>query len=318
MLHDLPKPPAGKTGWPWTEASPQSSEKIPEGSEHLRISIVTPNYNFGHFLEETIRSVLLQGYPNLEYIIIDGGSTDNSVEIIKKYEPWLAYWVSEKDEGITHAINKGMEVASGNWINWLNSDDFLLPGALWRLKEIIEKVPQAQWVSGGRLDVDERSFPGQVCIPWQTQPDILGLGGLFFPQDATFIRRDFLLDNNLTVRRELKNIFDTVLYLEMRKISKPILTTAILSAMRWHSTQRGSDKENRRREGVLFKTHRENRSIAQRILSRLLSTRFHTVMKGIVYVCIRYGWLKDSRGWKAYVFNCWEYRWELVDPRFLL
>lgn len=71
-----------------------------------RISIITPSYNQGQYIEETIRSVLLQGYPNLEYIIIDGGSTDNTVEIIKQYEPWIAYWVSEPDNGQTHAINK--------------------------------------------------------------------------------------------------------------------------------------------------------------------------------------------------------------------
>ena len=85
----------------------------PDGSAWPRISIVTPSYNQGQFIEETIRSILLQGYPDLEYIIIDGGSTDQSVEIIRKYEPWLTYWVSEKDRGQSHAINKGFERASG-------------------------------------------------------------------------------------------------------------------------------------------------------------------------------------------------------------
>lgn len=129
-LVELPPPPPGKTGWPWTEETPPLPETMSDGSSWPRISIVTPSYNQGQFIEETIRSVLLQGYPNLEYIIIDGGSTDNSVEIIKKYEPWLAYWVSEKDDGQTFAIQKGMEVTNGEILNWLNSDDYLLPGAL--------------------------------------------------------------------------------------------------------------------------------------------------------------------------------------------
>src|SRR5262249_7885222 len=91
---------------------------------------VTPSYNQGQFIEETIRSILLQGYPDLEYIIIDGGSTDESVATIKKYEPWLTYWTSERDRGQSHAINKGLAIATGSVFNWLNSDDLLLPSAL--------------------------------------------------------------------------------------------------------------------------------------------------------------------------------------------
>ncbi len=116
--------------WLWEEKSDFSLSSINQWDYSPKISIVTPSYNQAQYLEETIRSVLLQGYPNLEYIIIDGGSTDGSVEIIKKYAPWLTYWVSEPDRGQSHAINKGFEVCTGEIINWLNSDDFLLPGAL--------------------------------------------------------------------------------------------------------------------------------------------------------------------------------------------
>lgn len=105
---------------------------------HPKISIITPSYNQGQFIEETIKSVLNQNYPNLEYIIIDGGSTDKSVEIIKKYENHLKFWVSEKDTGQANAINKGLKYCTGEIFNWLNSDDYLELGALQKIKTAFE------------------------------------------------------------------------------------------------------------------------------------------------------------------------------------
>ncbi|QHT70548.1 glycosyltransferase [Rhodocytophaga rosea] len=116
-----------------------------------KITIITPSYNQGQYLEQTIQSVLSQSYPNLEYIIVDGGSTDHSVEIIKKYEKHLAYWISEKDQGQSHAINKGLQKASGDIINWLNSDDFYEPQALHTIAAAFEN-PSVLVVCGrGRL-----------------------------------------------------------------------------------------------------------------------------------------------------------------------
>jgi glycosyltransferase involved in cell wall biosynthesis len=136
---------------------------MPDGSPWPRISIVTPSFNQGQFLEETIRSVLLQGYPDIEYIIIDGGSTDNSVEIIKKYEPWLAYWVSEPDRGQSHAINKGFERSTGEIMAWLNSDDMFLPEIFGTVGENIAGFSFPMLLIGNRVYIDAKSLITKFC-----------------------------------------------------------------------------------------------------------------------------------------------------------
>ena len=129
-IGELPDPPSSQRGWPWNEEHPQLPAIAPHNQPWPKLTIVTPSYNQGLFLEMTIRSVLLQGYPNLEFIIIDGGSIDDSIKIIHKYKPWLSYWVSEKDTGQSNAINKGFTRATGHVFAYLNSDDFYEPGAL--------------------------------------------------------------------------------------------------------------------------------------------------------------------------------------------
>jgi glycosyltransferase involved in cell wall biosynthesis len=124
---------------------------------HLKISIITPSYNQGKFIEETILSIISQNYPHLEYIIIDGGSTDNTVAIIKKYEEYLAYWVSEKDNGQSEAINKGFKKATGDIVCWLNSDDILLPNALKSISDYFSENKSLDFVNGNTVLVDANS-----------------------------------------------------------------------------------------------------------------------------------------------------------------
>ena len=113
-----------------------------------KISIVTPSFNQGQFIEQTICSVLDQGYPNLEYIIIDGGSTDNTIDIIRKYESKITYWISEPDSGQADAINKGLSFATGSIFNWINSDDYYEPGALHAIAEGFYREPQKKIMCG--------------------------------------------------------------------------------------------------------------------------------------------------------------------------
>jgi glycosyltransferase involved in cell wall biosynthesis len=162
-LEQLPSPPHGKLGWPWNEETPPLPQSI-NGQPWPRISIVTPSFNQGQFLEETIRSILLQGYPNLEYVIMDGGSTDDSVEIIRKYQEHLSFWVSEKDAGQSDAINKGFARCSGELLNWINSDDVLMLGALRAVAEAALGDEQAGVFVGasGRIDLPARPA-GERC-----------------------------------------------------------------------------------------------------------------------------------------------------------
>jgi GT2 family glycosyltransferase len=195
------------------------------------ISIVTPSFNQGQFIEETIRSVLLQDYPDLEYIIIDGGSTDGSVEIIRKYADRLDYWVSEKDSGSAHAINKGFARAHGELFAWLNSDDFLLPGAISRIVEMHNEHPTAvAWV-GGCYRIDPNGRILSVVIPHGLDRNSLadwGYSGFFYQPSCFFAKQAWCgmgsLDENLLFA------FDLDFWLRLSSIGALAYTTEIISA----------------------------------------------------------------------------------------
>src|ERR1043165_3339789 len=133
----------------------------------VKISIVTPSFNQGRFLEETILSVLDQNYPNLEYIVIDGGSTDETLDVIRKYEDRITYWVSEKDRGQVHAINKGIEKTTGDIFGFLNSDDVYLPGTFKTVAEYFEGHPNSEWICGDTIMFGEglADEPIQTVVP---------------------------------------------------------------------------------------------------------------------------------------------------------
>jgi glycosyltransferase involved in cell wall biosynthesis len=240
-LSELPLPPPGKTGWPWTTESSQLPDTTPDGYPWPKISIVTPSFNQGQFLEETIRSILLQGYPNMEYVIMDGGSTDESVSIIRKYEKWLAYWVSEPDKGQSYAINKGWQLTTGDAITWLNSDDLLMPE--WAKHSILKWVenPGVDLVYGDALIIDSESrilsvFKGtspilDIVITYWLNP---------FPQQGLLLRRQLLyqcglLDEQLHFAMD----FDYCVRLLMKGVKVQHISKA-LAAQRFHPASKTS------------------------------------------------------------------------------
>ncbi|HRO85547.1 MAG TPA: glycosyltransferase family 2 protein [Niabella sp.] len=135
----------------------------------LKISIITPSYNQGEFIEDTILSVIGQGYDNYEYIIIDGGSKDDTVEIIKKYESKIYYWVSEKDKGQTDAINKGMKKATGDIVCWINSDDVLLPNALNIVANYFNRNADLEFLNGLSIEIDRKGYVKKLTHIFQNK-----------------------------------------------------------------------------------------------------------------------------------------------------
>lgn len=232
-LEELAPPLPGKSGWPWTQQSQPLPERMSDGSEWPRISIVTPSYNQGQFIEETIRSVLLQGYPNLEYIIIDGGSSDNTIEIIKKYEKYFSYWVSEADKGPTDAINKGWQRASGEIIAYLNSDDAYLPGILATIAETFQENCEARVICGNELKIDSEGFViSESSIEKADRLSLLHLNSI--SQPATFIRKSTLeLTGGMNL--DVHYVFDFELWLRITRLGpmKPI--QRLLAVTRWHN-----------------------------------------------------------------------------------
>jgi len=189
-LADLPAPPAGKIGWPWTETDPQPNTEHSDSPDWPAVAVVTPSYQQAEFLEETIRSVLLQSYPNLSYAVMDGGSTDGSVAIIQKYAPWLDGWASEPDGGQAAAIDKGFRRAEGQILTWLNSDDVFAPGAVWAAIDGFQRHPDAVLVYGG---ADEIARDGRLIGPAgyarQADRQFLIEAANAIPQPAAYFKR---------------------------------------------------------------------------------------------------------------------------------
>jgi glycosyltransferase involved in cell wall biosynthesis len=175
-----------------------------------RLSIITPSFQQAAFIEKTLRSVLDQGYENLEYLVVDGGSTDGSAEIIERYADRLAWWVSEPDDGQTHALNKGLERATGEVIAYINSDDYYRPGAFAAAMDALRGT-DALWVAGDARFVFSDGSPDHVWhaeLPATRHRFWWAAGPWGVPQAATFWRRE-CFDRHGLFRQDMHYVFDT-------------------------------------------------------------------------------------------------------------
>jgi glycosyltransferase involved in cell wall biosynthesis len=174
-----------------------------------RLSIITPSFNQAGFIERTLRSVLDQGYPELEYIVVDGGSTDGSVDIIERFSDQLAWWVSEADDGQTDALNKGLRRATGDVVAYINSDDDYLPGSFRAAVEALGRS-DALWAVGSARFVDKHDRPTALWRPHLPRRGrhwwVLDPWGV--PQAATFWRRE-VFDRFGLFREDMHYVFDT-------------------------------------------------------------------------------------------------------------
>ena len=208
------------------------------------VSVITPSYNQARFLSETIQSILSQDYPNLEYIIVDGGSTDGSEEIIKQYANQLAWWVSEPDQGQTAAINKGFAHASGEILAWLNSDDTYLPGAISQAVESLLEHPQAALVYGDANLIDDQGniigrFPSR-----QTDLRRLLRGSVHIPQQTTFFWSSFWKQVG-PLDPSFHFAMDYDLWVRLAKLASLIYTPHLWANFRLHGAGKTATMDDR-------------------------------------------------------------------------
>jgi glycosyltransferase involved in cell wall biosynthesis len=199
------------------------AEPLSNSARWPKISIVTPSYNYGQFIEETIRSVLLQGYPNLEYIVMDGGSTDNTLDIFQKYEHAIDFWTSAPDKGQADAINKGFARANGDILAWLNSDDVYEMGVLGQVSELFQEQPDIDVISG-RCRLWHGNGKDRLVepSPLRTLEDFLKIktnwttGRMIVQPEAFF--RSTAFETAGGIREDLNFCFDVCLWMDMAKL----------------------------------------------------------------------------------------------------
>lgn len=250
-------------------------------SSHFpKITVVTPNYNQGDFIEQTINSVLNQNYPNLEYIIIDGGSTDGSVDIIRKYDKELSYWISEKDSGMYDALNKGFTKSSGEIMCWINSDDILWKGSLFYVAQAFQT--NIQWLQGYPSVINENGALIYQRAPVYSKYFFYSLKYIktlsFIQQESTFWSRSLWEKAGGKLDLEYSLAADFDLWIRFFEFEKLYCSRKQLGAFRIREGQKSSDKETYLKEARLsIESHVKNMLFYEKMVIKL--TRLFKFLK---------------------------------------
>jgi glycosyltransferase involved in cell wall biosynthesis len=203
-----------------------------------KISIITPTLNRAAFLEETILSVVSQNYPNLEYIIIDGGSTDGTIEIIKKYEKHLSYWISEPDEGMYHAIQKGFDKSTGEIMAWLNSDDKYFENTFSIVSNIFLNIPEINWITGTPTLINKYGECVKVFPTKNWSKDSFFAGDFrWIQQESSFWRRSVWANSGNKLNLEYKYAADFELWVRFFQKTKLHSVNTVFASFRMHDSQ---------------------------------------------------------------------------------
>ncbi|MCI0437263.1 MAG: glycosyltransferase [Gemmatimonadetes bacterium] len=262
-----------------------------------QISLVTPSYNQGAYLEETIRSVLEQDYPALEYVVIDGGSTDASVDILRRYERDLTYWVSEPDRGQAHAINKGLAHCTGEVFNWINSDDVLAPGALHAVARAWQAKP-GRVIAGPVVNFDDRGTEEVITPRALTLENFVRWRSacaerMAWHQPGTFLPLAALRSAG-GLREELRYSFDHLLMVDVLQHCEVTYVTETLARFRLHAASKTVSAGHARFRLERLRVLRRMRGLPVRIPSR----EWHEDMARTLAGCARLD-LGEGKRWRA-------------------
>lgn len=249
----------------------------------MKISILTPSFNQGKFIEQNILSVLNQNYPDFEHIIIDGGSTDSTVNILKKY-PHLI-WKSEKDDGQADALNKALALATGDIIGWINSDDYYLPSAFDKVKTYFLSTT-VSWVVGNIKLFHNHTGKEYEVIASEITYKRLCFNPDLLKQPGTFFRKDFICENN-GFNKKFNMVMDLDLWLRLSKVSKPLMVKDYLAVFRIQSEQKTS-LTNQYKQLMEIRELANRENSPQMLINKIIKTLFtyvkYILKKGLFYI----------------------------------